>query len=187
VTDSPVNSGGFSQLSETELARNPVFRFMSVTFAAPSGEQFERQIVRHPGAVAVLPLHDDGTVTLVRQYRGAINDTIIEIPAGVLDVPGEDLAAAAARELREEVGLSATSMRYLTSYQAAIGFSDERITLFLATGLTFVGVDLQGPEESHMVQLRVSLAEAIEMVRDGVICDSKTAIALMYSQLFPRS
>jgi ADP-ribose pyrophosphatase len=182
-----VSDPAFSQLSETELARNPVFRFMSVTFASPSGEQFERQIVRHPGAVAVLPLHDDGTVTLVRQYRGAIDDTILEIPAGVLDVPGEDLAVAAARELREEVGLTAKSMRLLTSYQAAIGFSDERISVFLATGLNFVGADLQGPEESHMVQLRVPLVEALEMVRSGAICDSKTAIALMYTQLFPLS
>ncbi len=156
---------------------------MNVTFQSPTGEQFDRQIVRHPGAVAVLPLHDDGTVTLVEQFRAAINGTLWEIPAGLLDVPGEDLVQAAVRELREEVGLAASSMRPLIAYHVAVGFADELISIYIASGLVEIGNDLQGPEEDHMVVHRIPVTEAIEMVRRGDITDGKTVIALLLSQL----
>jgi 8-oxo-dGTP pyrophosphatase MutT (NUDIX family) len=169
----------FRRVDETEIYTSKIFRLVNVTFEAPDGARFDRQIVRHPGAVAVLPLHDDGTVTLVKQFRGAIEADLIEVPAGILDKPGEDLAQAAARELREEVGLAATELRRLVSYQAAIGFADETITVFVGTGLTFVGKDLQGPEEEVMQELRLPLTEAINMVKRGEITDGKTVMALL--------
>jgi 8-oxo-dGTP pyrophosphatase MutT (NUDIX family) len=173
----------FRNLGETELFRSPIFRLMNVTFEAPSGERFDRQIVRHPGAVAVLPLHDDGTVTLVEQFRGAIDRTLLEIPAGLRDKPGEELSVAAARELREEVGLVAAELKPLITYHVAVGFADEEISVFVGTGLSFVGSDVQGPEEDHMVVHRIPVGDALQMVRNGTITDGKTVIALLLSQL----
>jgi 8-oxo-dGTP pyrophosphatase MutT (NUDIX family) len=174
---------GFQNLGETLIFENPIFRLMNVSFVSPNGEQFERQIVRHPGAVAVLPLHDDGTVTLVSQFRGSIGGNLIEIPAGLLDVPGEDLVTAAARELHEEVGLRAAKMEFLTTYHAAVGFADEALTLFVATGLTDIGSDLQGPEEAFLEVLRIPVEEAMAMIKRGEITDGKTVIALLLSRM----
>ncbi len=169
----------FVNLGETLTFQNPVFRMVNAVFRSPSGEQFDRDIVRHPGAVAVLPLHDDDTVTLVSQFRGAVGMDLLEIPAGLLDQVGEDLPEAAARELREEVGLVASDLRQLISYHAAVGFTDERITIFLGTGLQHVETDLQGPEENHMSVHRIALHDAVQMIHDGCITDGKTVIALL--------
>lgn len=172
----------FVNLGETLTFQNPVFRLMNVCFAAPSGETFDRDIIRHPGAVAVLPLHEDGTVTLVSQFRGAVGMDLLEIPAGLLDQIGEDQPAAAARELREEVGLVAGTLKLLISYHAAVGFTDERITIYLGTHLASVPTDLQGPEESHMSVHRIALTDALAMVNDGRITDGKTVIALLLAR-----
>jgi 8-oxo-dGDP phosphatase len=169
----------FVHLGETLTFQNPVFRMVNAVFRSPSGETFDRDIVRHPGAVAVLPLHADGTVTLVSQFRGAVGMDLLEIPAGLLDHLGEDEPAAASRELREEVGLEASQLDLLISYHAAVGFTDERITIFVGTGLTDVGSDVQGPEEGHMSVHRIALSEARAMVADGRITDGKTVIALL--------
>ncbi len=173
----------FVNLGETLTFQNPVFKLMNAVFQAPSGEQFDRDIIRHPGAVAVLPLHEDGTVTLVSQFRGAVGMDLLEIPAGLLDQVGENLPEAAARELREEVGLVAADLRQLISYHAAVGFTDERITIFLGTGLHHVDKDLQGPEESHMSVHRVALQDAVQMIHDGRITDGKTVISLLLANI----
>jgi 8-oxo-dGDP phosphatase len=173
------SSQGFRHLGETLIFQNPIFRLMDVTFAAPDGEQFTRQIVRHPGAVGVVPITAAGEVILVKQFRGAIGTETIEIPAGLLDVEGEDLEMAARRELREEIGMTAGSLVHLIAFQAAVGFTDERITVFVARDLTDVGVELHGPEEQHMTILRVPLDEAKAMARRGELVDVKTALAVL--------
>jgi 8-oxo-dGTP pyrophosphatase MutT (NUDIX family) len=144
----------------------------------PAGDVVERIVMRHPGAVAALPLHDDGTVTLVRQYRSALDQDIWEIPAGLRDVEGEDLARTAERELVEEAGLRARSMRHLITFNNSPGISDEEVAIYLATGLEDVPDERHGPEEQHMLVRRMSLAEALAMVHDGRITDAKTIIAL---------
>ena len=116
-------------------------------FVAPDGTEFEREIVRHPGAVAVVPLTDDGHVVMIRQYRATVGQSLLELPAGLLDVAGEDLAVAAGRELQEETGLVARSMEYLCTPYHSPGFSDETVALFLATGLKDVGHNRHGPED----------------------------------------
>jgi 8-oxo-dGTP pyrophosphatase MutT (NUDIX family) len=145
----------------------------------PGGERFEREMVHHPGAVAVVPLHDDGTITLVRQYRFALDRMVWEIPAGLRDVAGEPTELTAARELAEEAGLAAAEMRHLLSFHNSPGFSDEMLHIYVATVLTSVPDDRQGPEEQHMTVDRVPVAEALAMVDDGRITDAKTVIALL--------
>jgi ADP-ribose pyrophosphatase len=133
------------------------------------------QIVRHPGGVAVLPLHDDGTVTLIRQLRPAADAFLIELPAGRRN-PGEDPAECGRRELVEETGLAAEQLEPLGLLHSSPGVFDEVIHLYLATGLT------QGEAEPEHYEdidcLRLPLAEALEMARDGRISDGKTIAAL---------
>ena len=151
----------------------------------PDGERHERELVHHPGAVGVVPLHDDGTVTLVCQYRFALDRMIWEVPAGLRDVAGEPTSQTAARELAEEAGLAAATLEHLLTFHNSPGFSDEELTLYLATGLREVADDRQGPEEQHMLVERVPLAEALAMVDDGRITDAKTVIALLATARHP--
>jgi 8-oxo-dGDP phosphatase len=146
--------------------------------AGPDGTH-EREVVHHPGAVAVAPLHDDGTVTLVRQYRAALDAEMWEIPAGLRDVPGEPTDETARRELAEETGLRADRFEHVVTFHNSPGFSDESVVVYAATGLSAVPDDRQGAEEQHMVVARVPVAEARAMVDDGRITDAKTVIALL--------
>ncbi len=133
------------------------------------------QIIRHPGGVAVLPLHDDGTVTLIRQLRPAVEEFLLELPAGRLS-PGEEPEACGRRELLEETGLTADQFRSLGFIYPTPGICDERIHLYLATGLT-QGESEQEPYED-IETLRLPFAQALEMAASGAITDSKTAVAL---------
>ncbi|HMN01157.1 NUDIX hydrolase [Geobacter anodireducens] len=134
------------------------------------------QVVRHPGGVGVLPLHGDGTVTLIRQLRPAVDDVLLEIPAGRLD-PGEEPSACGRRELTEETGLTAERLESLGTILTSPGVFDERIHLFLAVGLT------QGeatPEQYEEIEtVRLPLAEALALAAEGGIRDGKTIAALL--------
>lgn len=133
------------------------------------------QIVRHPGGVAVLPLHDDGTITLIRQLRPAVDAHTLELPAGRLD-HGEEPAACGLRELGEETGLTAARLEPLGYIHPSPGFCDEKIHLFLATGLAQGTATPEAYEE--ITTVRMPLAEALRMATDGAISDSKTVAAL---------
>lgn len=133
------------------------------------------QIVRHPGGVGVLPLHDDGTVTLIRQPRPAVDRLTLEIPAGRLD-PGEEPAACGKRELLEETGLVAEQLESLGIMYPSPGVFDEAIHLFLATGLEQGDADPEHYEDIETV--RVLLKDALRMVAEGQINDGKTAMAI---------
>jgi len=133
------------------------------------------QVVRHPGGVGVLPLHDDGTVTLIRQLRPSVDATLLEIPAGRLD-PGEEPAACGLREMAEETGLSAARLDPLGVVLTSPGVFDEAIHIYLATGLSQGEADPEHYEEIEAV--RMPLDEAVAMALDGRIRDSKTIIAL---------
>jgi 8-oxo-dGDP phosphatase len=145
----------------------------------PDGSHHDREVVHHPGAVGVVPVHDDGSVTLVRQYRAAVAAALWEVPAGLRDVDGEPTATTAARELVEEAGLQAERLDHLVTFHNSPGFSDEAVVVYEATGLSAVPDDRQGIEEQHMLVRRMSLAEALAMVDDGRITDAKTVIALL--------
>jgi 8-oxo-dGDP phosphatase len=145
----------------------------------PDGAVHERVVVHHPGAVGVLPLHSDNTVTLVYQYRAALDRGVWEIPAGLCDHEGEPAEETARRELVEEAGLAAEEIRHLATFHNSPGFSDEVVQVFLATGLREVDDDRQGIEEMHMEVARVPLEVARQMVHAGRITDAKTMIALL--------
>jgi ADP-ribose pyrophosphatase len=170
---------GFRPLGERIVHRGYHVAFAVGEFEGPDGSTFERDLVRHPGVVAVVPLHSDDSVTLVRQYRAPLDRVIWEIPAGVRDVEGEREEETARRELIEETGLRPERVEHLVSFHNAPGLSDEFVALFVATGLAEVGNDLQGIEEQHMVCERLALSEALEMVDDGRITDAKTVIGLL--------
>ncbi|HEX6235559.1 MAG TPA: NUDIX hydrolase [Acidimicrobiales bacterium] len=150
-----------------------------VDVEGPGGSRHGREVVRHPGAVAVVPLHDDGTITLLRQYRVALDAEVWEVPAGVRDVDGEPTEETARRELAEEAGLSARRLDHMITFHNSAGFSDESVVVYVATGLTEVPDDRQGVEEQHMQVARMPLTEALAMVDDGRITDAKTVIAVL--------
>lgn len=155
----------------------------------PDGSTGELEMVRHPGAAAVIPFLDapasrDPRVILIRQYRWAAEDVLWEIPAGTLDA-GEAPDRCARRELREEAGVKAAELRRLTTIFTTPGFTDERIHLFAATGLTRVP---PAPEVDEFIETEeVRWSEVGRMLRDGRIRDGKTMTALMWVNCFARS
>jgi ADP-ribose pyrophosphatase len=142
------------------------------------------QIIRHPGGAGVLPVHDDGTISLIRQLRPAVDAFIREIPAGRLN-KGEDPADCASRELLEETGITAAHMIPLGRIYSSPGVFDEVIHLFAATGITQGSAQPEIDEEIEVV--RLPLAEALQMAGDGRISDAKTLAALFRWELMTRS
>ncbi|MBK8247019.1 MAG: NUDIX hydrolase [Gemmatimonadetes bacterium] len=152
----------------------------------PDGSEGELEMVRHPGASAVVPFVSDPTgsdpqVLLIKQYRYASEQFMYEIPAGRLD-PGEDPATCAKRELREETGCHAEHVELLTTIYTTPGFTDERIHLFMATGLTHGDTDRELDEFIEVETLPIS--RCLAMIQSGEISDGKTIIALMYAAGF---
>ncbi|MFM7064741.1 MAG: NUDIX domain-containing protein [Actinomycetes bacterium] len=170
---------GFRHLRDDLVHEGWVIRLCTSTFEAPDGTEFQRDVVRHPGAVSVVPLRDDGSVVLVRQYRAAVDALVLEIPAGKRDVAGEAPEVTAGRELAEEVGLAAGRLELLSTFHNSIGFSDELSYVFLAQDLTPVPTDRQGVEEAFLEVLEVPLETAVAMVGNGEITDAKTVIGLL--------
>jgi ADP-ribose pyrophosphatase len=152
------------------------------TVRAPDGSTLTLEVVRHPGAAAVVPLLSDPTgadpqVLLIRQYRYAASGPIWEVPAGVLE-PGESPEECARRELREETGARAERIEHLTTIYTTPGFTDERIHLFLATGIT-PGEPRPMSDEFLVVEAR-PISRVLEMIRDRDVVDAKSVVALLF-------
>lgn len=174
---------GFRHLGDREVAQLDRLRVVRGTFEAPDGSTFERDVVRNQAVVAIVPVLDDGaSVLLVRQYRGPVDRHLLEIPAGLCDVEGEGLDATARRELVEEVGREAADLEQIAAYYPSAGFSDQFVTLYLATGLTEVPSDRQGPEEQDMTVEPFALADLDAAIADGTLADSKTLIGLLIAR-----
>lgn len=166
------------------MERLPVFKGRIVdlgieTATLPNGTKVELEVIRHPGASAIVPLHDDGSVTLVYQYRHAGGGMHYEIPAGILE-EGEIPDLAARRELKEEVGLTAKKMKRIGIIHTTPGFTDERIYIFLATELTEGESALE--DDEYLQPVRMPLERALQMVVDGDITDAKTICGLMLAE-----
>ena len=128
--------GGFRHLGDEPIAELARLRVVRGRFEAPDGSTFERDVVRNEAVVAMVPILDDGRVLLVRQYRGPIDRWLLEIPAGLCDIAGEEPEATARRELVEEVGREAGVLELVASSHPAAGFSDQFVRISLATALT---------------------------------------------------
>lgn len=143
----------------------------------PDGKSAVREVIRHVGAVAVVPLTEAGEVICVRQYRYAPGKVLLEIPAGKLDSKQEDHVEATLRELREETGARCEKLTYLGPLYPAVGYSDELIDMYVAEGLTFGETD---PDEDEFIDVvRVPLAELVDRILRGEIADSKTQAAIL--------
>jgi ADP-ribose pyrophosphatase len=148
-------------------------------FAAPDGSEFSRDIVRHPGAVAVVALTDAGDVLLVRQYRGAVDRRLLEIPAGTRDVEGEPPEETARRELEEEVGVRARRITLLGTMLNSPGFCDEETHLYLATDLEAGTPDRRGAEELAIEVVAVPLSDLDGLLASGDLVDGQTILGLL--------
>jgi ADP-ribose pyrophosphatase len=183
--------GSQSDLTERVVDRKVLHRgryleFAIYTIERPDGSRSTRDIVGHPGAVSVLAVDDDDNVLLVRQYRVATGDTLLEIPAGTLDVDHdsgrvEDPARAAARELEEETGYRARAWKRIASFWTAPGFASEYMHLYLATDLVPADADRLGPDEDeHLELVRLPITHAVSAAERGDIKDAKSLVGLFW-------
>ena len=167
-------------MEETTLLQTARF---SVTEVSRPGQP-TKAVVRHPGAVAIIPLLSDGRICLIKNYRVAAGKSLIEIPAGTLELDG-DPAITAVRELKEETGYSSETWREIAPpFFVSPGIMDERMYLFLATDLSEGEPEREAGEEIE--NLVVPFQDALEMVRNGEICDAKTIVGLLTYHTFVR-
>ena len=145
----------------------------------PDGASTEREYIEHPGAVTIIALLDDGELVMERQYRYPLRRDVLELPAGKID-PGETSLDCGKRELLEETGYVASSWRYLATMHPVVGYSDERIEIYLAQGLTQQGATPDHDE--HLEVFKLPLATALDWVREGRITDAKTVIGLFWAE-----
>lgn len=151
-----------------------------LTNELPNGKLAKREVARHIGAAAVIPVDHEGNVYMVRQFRSPVDRVLLEIPAGKLDFKGEDRLDAAKRELREETGLEAAEWTHLNDLLTTVGFCDECIGIYMATGLT--AGDCDPDEDEFLNVVKMPLSEAVDMVMRNEIRDSKTVCALLMAE-----
>ncbi|MBM0229583.1 MULTISPECIES: NUDIX domain-containing protein [Micromonospora] len=165
-----------------EIWSGRIFSLVSDDVTMPGGGTATRDYVRHVGAVAVVALDDAGQVVLIRQYRHPVGRHLWELPAGLMDVSGEDLAAAAARELAEEADLTAGAVDVLVDLHSSPGFSNEVVRVFLARDLADVPADQRHDrrdEEADLQVVRIDLDEAVRMVLAGEITNASCVAGLL--------
>ena len=172
---------------ESEIIRRGRYlTFRIDTIERPDGSRAKREVVGHPGAVAILAIDDEDNVLMVRQFRVPAGRLLLEVPAGTLDIDTEtgkieDHALAAKRELEEETGYRAGTWRLLTSFWTAPGFATELMHLYLATELTPADDDRLGPDEDERLLLeRIPFADAVALAERGEIVDAKSLVALLW-------
>ncbi len=143
------------------------------------GVEYQREMVVHRGSAVIVPLFEDGTVALVRQYRHPAGDYLLEIPAGSLE-DGEDPLTGAKRELEEEIGVTAANLERIAEFYVSPGFLTEKMYVFLATELTETGQQL---EDDELIEIqRIPLTEAAHLASTGQIQDAKTIIGLLAAE-----
>ncbi|MBH1962092.1 MAG: NUDIX hydrolase [Rhodocyclales bacterium] len=175
---------GDGQLIEHTVSSEPVFdgkllRVRRDQVRLPDGQPAVREWIAHPGAVVIVALLDNGQLLFERQYRYALHRVFLELPAGKID-PNEHPLDTAKRELREETGYQAKTWRHLGVMHPCIGYSDEKIEIFWAEGLVYVGHERDHGEFLEVIEM--SVADALLTVRDGEITDAKTITALMWAE-----
>ncbi|GEL76090.1 NUDIX hydrolase [Tenuibacillus multivorans] len=145
----------------------------------PDGNKSKRELIDHPGAVGIIPVTDDHKIVMVEQYRKALEKSIIEIPAGKLEV-GEQPEVTANRELEEETGYRAGSLDYVVSYYTSPGFANEKLYIYEARDLTKVDDALKGDDDEFVEIIEVTIDEALDLIKKEHIHDAKTIHAIYY-------
>lgn len=169
-------------LHTEEIFSGKVIRLQVEDVELPNGKTSKREVVKHPGAVAIIAITDDNKIVMEEQYRKAIERTIVEIPAGKLE-KGEEPAVCARRELEEETDYQCESLEHLVSFYTSPGFADEIIHVFVAKGLT-KKENAAAPDEDEFINLmEVTLDEAVQLMKEQKIYDAKTVFAVQYLQL----
>ena len=163
-------------LSEELVYDGKLFKVIKEKVRLPDGKERPREIVKHPGAVALVPVDDEGHLLLVRQYRRAAGKVLLEIPAGTRE-PDEDAETCARRELQEEIGHDAGSVERLGGFYSAPGFCTEFLDCYLLTDLNESRADADDDENIEVV--RLSAEEAIDAIRRGEICDAKSICGIL--------
>jgi ADP-ribose pyrophosphatase len=171
----------FSLIESKVVFEGKVVKLLLDRVQLPNGHETELEVVKHRGAVGIVPLDEDIHVYLVRQYRHATGEELLEIPAGKLS-PGENPRECAVRELEEEVGVKASKWTHLCSFYTSPGFTDEMLYLYLAQGI-YPG-EASPEEDEHLKVLRLPLKKAAEMVLKGEIKDAKTIVGIVMVMLF---
>lgn len=175
------------KFEEKTIQSTPIFQGKVISLKVedvtlPNGATSKREIINHPGAVAVIAVTTDNKLILVEQYRKALERSIIEIPAGKLE-PGELPELTARRELEEETGYGCNELTYLQTFATSPGFADEVIHLFVARGLYKIENAAAADEDEFVELLEVTLEEAEQMVAEQKIYDAKTAFAVLWLKL----
>ena len=175
-----------SKLKETPKSSEKIFsgRLIDLYFdhiELPNGKSSTREWIKHPGAVCIVPILPDGNLCLIRQYRYGPRAEFIEIPAGKLDV-GEDPLVCAKRELEEEIGYIAGKLTFLTNIHPAIGFSNEKMWVYLAEDLILSKQNLDKDEFLELYPIPVK--KAIDLIYEGKITDVKTVIGILWLDKF---
>ncbi|TWT69162.1 NUDIX hydrolase [Crateriforma conspicua] len=167
---------------EKQLLAGNRFDVHAMELVGSDGKTYIREVVRHPGAVLLLPILDNGDVVMIENYRPTIDQTLLELPAGTRE-PGEPPEITAERELVEETGYAAGKLQHLHTYFSAPGICDEQMFLFLATDLT--AGDAQREAVEQIENRVVPIDQAMQMIRDGQILDAKTIVGLSLYQMMP--
>jgi 8-oxo-dGTP pyrophosphatase MutT (NUDIX family) len=178
----PPPEHGFRHLEDEVRLEAWAISLVLARFVAPDGAPFTRDVVRHPGAVAVVAVTEHDSVLLVRQYRGAVDTTLLEIPAGTRDVEGEAPETTARRELEEEVGVRAGTMRLLGSMLNSPGFCDQQTLLYLAQQLEPTEPSRHGEEERYIEVVEMALSDVDTMVASGELVDAQTLLGLFLAR-----
>lgn len=170
--------------SSEEIFNGKIVHLFRDTVRLPNGKSAIREVMRHPGAAAVVPVTEDGDVILVRQYRYPFAEVMLEIPAGKFD-PGEEGLDCARRELQEETGYDAKEWQYLGVFYPSVAVMDEKIHLYLARGLTFRATNPDADEFLHVV--RLPLRELVAQILGGSVPDGKTQAGVLKALHFLES